>query len=107
MKRCPRITNAWRTQPLEMGKDAAQFSLYRSKPFRRTSDRRLPPCLHGCEYNASCDQRDAGRVIGVEALAEEHHGKDRTEYGHQVPRLAGPRRADQLDAAVEEQVGDE
>ena len=63
--------------------------------------------LDRCQHDAAGDQGDADRMIDVERLAKEQHREDAAEHRHQVPGLSGARGADQFDAAVEEQIGDE
>ena len=58
------------------------------------------------QYDADGDQRDADCVIQVELFAEEQYRENRAEHRHEVHRLAGAAGTDQLNAAVEEQVGD-
>ena len=60
-----------------------------------------------CQHDTGGDQRDADRVVEVERLAEEQHREDAAEHRHQMPGLSRARRADQFDAAIEEQIGDE
>ena len=60
-----------------------------------------------CEHDTGGDEHDADRVVEVERLAKEQHREDAAEHRHQMPGLSRARRADQFDAAIEEQIGDE
>ena len=61
---------------------------------------------HGCQCYTATDQRNANGMIDVEGFTKEHYGKDAAKNRHEMPGQSRPRRTDQFDTTIEQQVRD-
>ena len=66
-----------------------------------------PPSPAVRQHQPGRNQRDADAVVDMEKFAKEHHRQNRAEHLHQMHVLPGAAGADQLDAAVEREIGEE
>src|SRR6185312_607996 len=86
---------------------SSEKSFGRSSSFGTRQCPRFSTRPERSQQDTSANERDAQRVIGMEALTQEQDRQRAAEQWNQVHRLSGQRRPNQFHTAVEAQIRNE